>query len=558
MTKTRFRRRLGVGLALATLTVGWAIAPSSAIGGFGDVESGRFYSEAVQWLADEDLTTGTSPGCFSPDRAITRGELATFLWRYAGEPSAGNDPFGDVPANAFYADAVAWMFDEGITTGTTATTFSPARLITRGEMATLLWRYDGEDTAPRAAFADVSANAFFADAVDWMVEEDITTGTSPSTFSPSDQLTRAQFATFLYRYEGSPAVRLSGGGICAAEGTGGGGATGGGGNSGGSGGGGTGGGGTGGGGGETGGGATPPTPVGSLLFSENFVAADSMSQFDFDIHHRDDPGFQGGVSWEGDHAITGPGDACSAPDAKRIVHSGQRSSGFSDEWIYRCLPGGDPAKAHVMTSIGDVNGYSIGAFTPREVFQDVREVRWEVNQSDLGDRQWTEVKIIPAGEFDFHGLPCQIGLPCHNPEINHADLGSVGTQWAGLRARLILTPDEPSGYTQAGGPLGYRCDECPYAPSLRFGTGYGVNDPALTSLAIRRQNYFRDNGNGTLTWGFQLDNGTFNEFTVPGSFPSGPVRVVFADHNYTPLKSPSVLMPETHFTWHWDNISVFG
>ena len=75
---------------------------------------------------------------------------------------------------------------------------------------------------------------------------------------------------------------------------------------------------------------------------------------------------------------------------------------------------------------------------------------------------------------------------------------------------------------------------------------------------MRRSNFFRDNGNGTLTWGFQLENGSFNEFTVPGSFPSGPVRVVFKDHNYTPMKSPSTLRSETTFTWHWDNIGVYG
>ena len=84
------------------------------------------------------------------------------------------------------------------------------------------------------------------------------------------------------------------------------------------------------------------------------------------------------------------------------------------------------------------------------------------------------------------------------------------------------------------------------------------NYDASITWKIRRENYFRDNGNGTLTWGFELENGYFHEFTVPGSFPDGEVRVVWKDHGYTPMKSPSTLLPETTFTWHWDNFAVYG
>ena len=547
MKKILSGRVIGTVLAFATLTLGWAVAPSAAVGGFGDVESGRYYSDAVQWLVNEDLTTGTSPGCFSPERAITRGELATFLWRYAGEPDSGAHPFADISSSAFYRDAVGWMYGAGITTGTSLTTYSPERLITRGEMATLLWRYDGQDPASPAAFADVSSSAFYSDAVDWMVEQDITTGTTASTFSPLDALTRAQFATFLYRYEGAPAVRDSGSGTC----------------------------------GQSSGGGDPsnpnptpttpptpttgpetgtttgeaPTPLGTLQFSENFVGADAMSNFDIGLFHRDDSVIAQS-SWPADHAITGPNDLCGPPTGTRTIQRGNRSSAFNDDWIYRCVPGGDTAKAHVMTSIGDTSGYSLGAFTPSETFNDVREVRWDVNQTDLGDRQWTEIAIIPAAAFDFQNLPCTGDVPCAT--TTHPEIGSVGTQWSGQRTRKINTPVSENGYLQAGGDLGYRCDTCPYAPSMRFGVSYGQNDPALTSIMIRRTNFFRDNGNGTLTWGFQLDNGTFNEFTVPGEFPSGPVRVVFKDHNYTPMKSPATLLPETTFTWHWDNIEVYS
>ena len=91
---------------------------------------------------------------------------------------------------------------------------------------------------------------------------------------------------------------------------------------------------------------------------------------------------------------------------------------------------------------------------------------------------------------------------------------------------------------------------------MRYGEGYGAGDPALTSVAIRRSNYFRDNGDGTLTWGLVLEDGTPCKLARPGAFPAGPVRVVFKDHNYTPLKSPATLLDVTTFTWHWDNIEV--
>ncbi len=294
-------------------------------------------------------------------------------------------------------------------------------------------------------------------------------------------------------------------------------------------------------------------PTGSVLFSEDFTGSGAMSRFQTGLYHRDDS-MIGQSQWMGDHSITGPNDLCGPPTEKRVIKRGNRSSGFNNDWIYRCVPGGDLGKAHVMTSIGDTSGYSIGAFSPTQSFSNVREVRWDVNQTDLGDRQWTEVAIIPASKFNMQNLPCTTDVPCAT--TTHDQLGSVGTQWGGLRARKINTPQQPGGYLEAGGSPGYRCSGCPYAPSRKFGENYGAGDPALTSLMIRRENFFRDNGNGTLTWGFQLDNGSFEEFTVPGSFPTGPVRVVFKDHNYTPLKSPATLMPTTHFTWHWDNIVI--
>ena len=173
---------------------------------FTDVTAGRFYDVPIGWLDYFELTTGTAPGIFSPDAGITRGQLATFLWRYAGEPTAplGSATFGDVAAGKFYDRAVGWMFDEEITTGTSATTFDPERTLTRGEMATFLWRYAGEPAGSlgSATFGDVAAGRFYDMAIGWLVDEALTTGTTPTTFEPDRTLTRGEMATFLFRFSG--------------------------------------------------------------------------------------------------------------------------------------------------------------------------------------------------------------------------------------------------------------------------------------------------------------------------------------------------------------------
>ncbi|MFT5200805.1 MAG: hypothetical protein ACI9C1_000170 [Candidatus Aldehydirespiratoraceae bacterium] len=191
-----------------------SVAPAGAIAGFGDVAVDQFYTEAVQWMVDNDITSGTSPGCYSPGEATTRGQVATFIHRAQGRPSGGTEGFDDVPNSAFYSGAVGWMVAEGVTTGTSSLTFSPDRYVTRGELATFLYRAGGAPSSGAESFADVQDNDFFADAVGWMVAEGITTGTSSSTFSPDRYVSRAEVATFLYRHAGSPPVDLSSGGDC--------------------------------------------------------------------------------------------------------------------------------------------------------------------------------------------------------------------------------------------------------------------------------------------------------------------------------------------------------
>jgi hypothetical protein len=142
-----------------------------------------------------------SPHFFAPDRSITRAEVVALLWRWAGSPRVeGSSAFQDLRPGAYYADAVTWAASLGIIRGTSTTTFSPDDPITRGQVATILHRAAGSPqptTAP--AFADVPADTYFTAAVAWLAANAITTGMTPSSFAPNAASTRAQFATMLCR-----------------------------------------------------------------------------------------------------------------------------------------------------------------------------------------------------------------------------------------------------------------------------------------------------------------------------------------------------------------------
>jgi hypothetical protein len=181
--------------------------PVGSVAGFGDVDVGRFFTEPVQWMVDNNITTGTSPTCFSPEDAVTRGQAAAFMWRMEGRPDPGTPhSFTDVIA-AYQQDPVSWMSNNNITTGTSPTTYSPDDPLTRGQIAALMWRLAGNPAAAGHPFTDVT-KSWQQTPVAWMVANSITTGTSPTTFSPDDTVTRGQLATFFYRYKGSPAVTV--------------------------------------------------------------------------------------------------------------------------------------------------------------------------------------------------------------------------------------------------------------------------------------------------------------------------------------------------------------
>ena len=171
---------------------------------FADVSTDAYYYEAVKWAAKKGITGGTGDGIFNPNGACTRAHIVTFLWRAAGSPAPKSTvSFADVPAGSYYAKAVAWAVENGITLGTGDGTFSPNATCTRAQSVTFLYRALGAAPTTVNGFTDVTADAFYADAVAWAVESGVTNGTSASTFSPNNGCTRAQIVTFLYRaYQG--------------------------------------------------------------------------------------------------------------------------------------------------------------------------------------------------------------------------------------------------------------------------------------------------------------------------------------------------------------------
>lgn len=168
---------------------------------FTDMPADAYYAEAVKWAVTEGITSGTTATTFSPNSGCTRGQVVTFLWRAAGEPEPSStvNPFTDVSADAYNYKAILWAYENGITGGTTATTFAPNATCTRAQIVTFLYRANGQTVDSGNVFTDVPADAYYADAVNWAVAEGITGGTTATTFAPNATCTRAQVVTFLYR-----------------------------------------------------------------------------------------------------------------------------------------------------------------------------------------------------------------------------------------------------------------------------------------------------------------------------------------------------------------------
>ena len=173
---------------------------AQAVNPFTDVSTGDYYYNSVLWAVANGVTSGASATTFAPNATVTRAQAMTFLWRAHGSPKAtGSNPFTDISADAYYYDAVLWAVANGVTNGTSATTFSPDAPVTRSQAVTFQWRAAGSPAATGNSFDDVAADAYYAGAVTWAVANGITNGTGGNKFSPEVTVTRAQAVTFLWR-----------------------------------------------------------------------------------------------------------------------------------------------------------------------------------------------------------------------------------------------------------------------------------------------------------------------------------------------------------------------
>lgn len=175
--------------------------PGQNVGGFQDVNSSAYYAEPVKWAVEQGITSGTGDTTFSPGDSCTRAQAVTFLWRAAGSPTptTTSNPFSDVKASDYYYNAVLWAYENGITQGSSKTAFSPDGTVTRAQVVTFLQRMQNGSASGTNSFSDVNTSDYYYDAVLWAVTNKITNGTGETTFSPNETCTRAQIVTFIYR-----------------------------------------------------------------------------------------------------------------------------------------------------------------------------------------------------------------------------------------------------------------------------------------------------------------------------------------------------------------------
>lgn len=203
-----FKKTLSLLLCTLMLLSAFTTVASAA---FVDVKESDYYYDAVKWALEKGITTGTSDTTFSPKADCSRAQAVTFLWRAAGSPTPTltKTNFTDINKDAYYYTAVLWALENNITTGTSATTFAPTMKCSRAQIVTFLWRTMGAPVIDGPApFTDVSIDAFYRNAVLWAVNNDITTGTGGGYFSPTKTCSRAQIVTFLYRCFNNEASEL--------------------------------------------------------------------------------------------------------------------------------------------------------------------------------------------------------------------------------------------------------------------------------------------------------------------------------------------------------------
>ena len=205
----KLRKTAAIMLAAALAICVGAHADS---GGFSDVPASAWYNDAVGWAVEEGVAEGTGDGIFSPDAGCTCAQIVTFIWRMAGspEPSETSDAFHDLPEDAYYYDAMLWANEKGIISGTSEVTLSPDGPCTRAQAVTMLWRYAGADDGYTGYFTDVPETAYYYQAVGWAINRYVADGTTLLEFGPDLPCTRAQIVTMLYRMQRTGSEALSG------------------------------------------------------------------------------------------------------------------------------------------------------------------------------------------------------------------------------------------------------------------------------------------------------------------------------------------------------------
>lgn len=303
-----------------------------------------------------------------------------------------------------------------------------------------------------------------------------------------------------------------------------------------------------------------PEPAEPPIYSNDFSNANDIDRIDHFVHYRD-PFVVTHTSGSSDHGPTG-GPNCTAPEETR-----SQSKDRPEEHVYQCFPGGDAAKGHVMAYAMDASGYGFVGGLPDQVFEDVNEVSVDINTTSAGSRNFVEIKVIPAWDTFVNAMPCGPDLPC-NEGWDYDDIGAVGAvtvsnDGTGLQ---IATAEVPDGhlfdqFATFNDAFGSHYESCHNSSSCFEASVHEGND----GIRDRYRHVFRDNENGTISFGIAEQDGRMHWVTAPGEFPSGPVRVVVAFHNYTGTKDGNGpgfdqnLSPSTGgFTWHWDNINVYA
>ena len=211
MYKENIMKRKNVCVLLALVAAMTASTISASAAGFTDVAAGKYYENPIAWAVEKNVTSGTSATTFSPDKICTRGQIVTLIWNAMGkeEPKSTETNFTDLKAD-YYKKAVAWAVENGVTKGTSAATFSPDKQCSRAEAVTFLYNAAGKmKVKTKAGFDDVKDTAYYADAVNWAYRKSVTNGVSATKFAPNQKCTRGQIITFIFNAFGDNASHLA-------------------------------------------------------------------------------------------------------------------------------------------------------------------------------------------------------------------------------------------------------------------------------------------------------------------------------------------------------------